>query len=326
LGCECVAILNNLVNRIQVYDINTGANVKNFEFQLSGPDGIGEKPRAFYIQNLDSIFIFDSWLGKVSLINSNGTLVDKYNLAPNGLNNGFAVPQGSTQRPLNYLNGKIYMAGLLLPWEGVTLNQNQFIEFDLENKKINYTLKRPDIYNKHNWGNNVMFNLNYAYNSTKNEFIFSFNNYEFLLISKVSDTEIIEYHSPSKYFEKINPYEEEFSYDWKSDKIEKYNYLNSRYWAVIYDEFNNVTYRFALRPNSINDYNIGVRSMMVSVIVFNDTYEVVGEFDLDTEVYDSRMYFVSKKGLHLANKRKFEASEDRLVFDIFALKDTYNYE
>lgn len=319
-GRDVVATLNHFINRIQLYDFTTGRQVINFDYDLIGPEGVGEQPRAFFVHNRDSIFVFDSWIGRVTLINSYGKSIDRYNLAPNGMNDGFAVPQASTQRHMKFIGGKLYLAGLLLPWEGLELNENQFIEYDIRTKEVKYLVPRPDIYNQANWGNSVMFHLNYDYNSVLDEFIFSFNNYDHVVVANRENETIKSYPTPSNYFDTIVPYDDEFSYEWDQNKLDEYNFLSPRYWGVVYDQYNKVTYRFALRPNSKEKYREGVRNMQVSLIILDENYQKIGEFEVDREVYDSRMYFVSNEGLHIANKKKFSENEDSIIFDIFNFK------
>jgi len=320
-GRNCIAILNSLVDKIQIYDFESGMMIESINYDLEGDNGVGQSPRAFYIQNTDSIFIFEIWSGVVSLINSDSKVINRFDLAPNGLNDGKAAPQGSTQRPLKVIDGKIYMAGLLLPWKGLELNENQFIQMELGSKKLKYFIERPELYNEHNWGNNVMFYLNYDYNSNSKEFIFSFNNYQEIVVTDQNGNNRRTFPTLSRYFDKVVPYENRFSYNWKKDKMTEYNYLNPRYWQVIYDKYRNVTYRMALRPYSEEDFRIGVRSMKVSIIILNDTYQKIGEFDVDRSKYDHRMTFVSEEGLHLLNISEFKNNEDLLVFDIFKISD-----
>jgi len=247
-------------------------------------------------------------------------MIDKYNLSPNGLNAGFAIPQATTQQPMLVIDNTLYMAGILLPWEGVDLNENQFLKFDLKSKKLEYFIQRPDIYNQHNWGTSVMFGLNHSYNSTNNELILSFNNYDSLVVSDLNGENQRSFYTPSKHFDKIVPYEKEFSYEWSNDKLKEYHFQNPRYWGVMHDPFNQVTYRFALRPNSRQEFNDGVRNMQVSLIILNTKYEKIGEFDFDREKYDSRMCFVTEKGVFFANKKKFSEDERQLVFDVFDIR------
>lgn len=318
---ECIALLNQLVNRIQVYNINTGEMVRHIDLDINGPNGVGEKPSAFFIQNLDSIFVFDSWSTNVTLVNHEGKRLGKFNLSPNGLNDGYPVPQGSTQRPIIFNNNELLMAGLLLPWEGLELNENQFIKYNINSKEIEYKVRRPNIYNEHNWGNSVMFHLNYSFNPNDKKYLFSFNNYDKLI---VYDEEFLvreEYETQSVFFDKIEPYEEEFSYEWSADKLEKYNFLNPRFWSVTYDPYQKLTYRVALIPNPKESFNYGIRNMQVSIIILDENYERVGEFKLDRDKYDSRMMFVSSKGLHIANRSSFAQNEGKLQFDVFKLAE-----
>jgi hypothetical protein len=316
-----LALYNPLVNRIQVYDLQSGLTEYYVDIERDGPNSVGESPSSFYVINKDSILVFDSWSKRVSLINLSGTLLDKYDLVPNGINDGFAVPQASTQMPMLVIGNSLYMAGLLLPWSDLELNQNQFLRYNLTTKELNYIVKRPNLYNEHNWGSRVMLGLNYSYNSLKNEFIFSFNNYDSLIITDINGDNRTSYYTPSKYFDKIVPYENKFSYKWDDKKQEEYNFQNPRFWSVIHDPFNNVSYRFALRPNSREKFLAGTRNMQVSIIILNSKYERIGEVEIDRSIYDTSMCFVTEKGLHIASKKKFQDNGGEvLVFDIFNLR------
>ena len=316
-GKESIAILNHFINRIQIYDLSTGQAVEHIDYDLVGPNGVGEKPRSFYVQNRDSIFVFDSWSAKVSLLNKAGVIVDKYDLAANGLNDGYAVPQGSTQRPLLFWEGNLYLAGLLLPWQGVDINEKQFIKYDVKTREIEYLLKRPEIYNEYNWGKNVMYYLNYDFDPEERKFLFSFNNYDHLIVTDLNFQSRSEHATGSKHFNELTPFSNKISFDWKPDEIEEYNFQNPRYWAVIHDKYRDITYRFVLRPNSRQDFKAGVRNMKTSLLILDNEYNKIGEYEFDRAKYDSRMYFVTEDGIHFANKEKFAENEDEMVFDLF---------
>ena len=269
------------------------------------------------MHNRDSIFIFDSWAAKVSLLNQSGTVINKYDLAINGLNDGYAVPQGSTQRPLLFWEGHLYLAGLLLPWQGVDINENQFIKYDVKTKEIEYLLKRPDVYNEYNWGKNVMYYLNYDFDPEDGKFLFSFNNYDHLIVTDLNFRSRSEHFTGSKHFDELTPFSKKVSYDWKPDEIEEYNFQNPRYWAVIHDKYRDVTYRFVLRPNSREDFKAGVRNMKTSLLILDKQYKKIGEYEFNRAKYDSRIYFVTEEGIHFANKEKFAENEDEMVFDLF---------
>ena len=320
-GKNCIAIINQLVNRIQIYDFESGLMIKNIDYDLEGDNGVGQAPRAFYIQNKDSIYIYEMWSSVVSLLNQNSKVISRFDLAPNGKNTGYSSPKGSTQSPLKIIDGKIYMAGIILPWENFELNENQFIQVDLKSRNLNYIVKRPEKYNMHNWGNKLMFYMNYTYNPNSKEFIFGFNNDENIVVTDLNGNNRRTFPTNSKYFDKIDPYDDEFSYNWNQQKLEEYHYLTPRFWGIMYDKYRKVTYRVALRPNSKEDYQIGVRSMQLSIIILNSEYQKIGEFDFDNDKYDPSMTFVSEEGLHFLNLYEFRDNEDKMVFDIFGIKE-----
>lgn len=315
---QTLSLLNPLINRIQSYDISTGEQINNINYDLVGPHSVGENPSGFFILNKDSIIIYDNWQGNLSLINSKKEIINKFNVNPNGLNNGFAFPQASTVSPIIVHGQKIYMAGLLLPWKGIEINEKQFLVFDMSKNKLEYKLKRPNLYNESNWGNRLMFFMSYTFDKKNERFIFSFNNDKNLIITSLDFKILDRFETPSLYFDEIEPYDEDFNYDWNEATLEEYNYQTPRYWKVLYDEYRDLIYRFALHPYPKSEFKAGVRRMKVSILIIKNK-NVVGEFDLDLNKYDSRMIFVSEEGLNIANKSKFEKNEDYLTFDTFVV-------
>lgn len=318
---EELTLLNPLINRLQSYNINTGTQVWNLDYDLIGPNGVGEQPSGFNIINKDSILIYDQWSGYMSLLDGTGSKINKFNFNPQGFNTGYASPQASGGKPITVIDQNIYMAGLLLPWEGVDINENQFITFNMSNERLDYKLKRPEHYNEANWGNRLMFFMSYTVDNENERFIFSFNNDHNIIISDFNFNNIRKVKTQSKYIDEITPYDNKFNYNWERDKVKEYHYQTPRFWKIIYDEYRKLTYRFVLHPYSKGDFNSGVRKMKVSILIIKDDV-VVGEHDLDQNENDSRMLFISEEGLHIVNSRKFSENESELVFDTFVIKET----
>ncbi len=73
-GKEYLGYLNSNLNRIQIYDFETGDLQQSTKIAKDGPEGIG-RISGFKIVSKDSIFVLPTLVTKLYLVNSEGSIV-----------------------------------------------------------------------------------------------------------------------------------------------------------------------------------------------------------------------------------------------------------
>ncbi|MCE7992283.1 MAG: DUF4221 family protein [Roseivirga sp.] len=313
--------INTNSQHIYRYNLNNGKILERYPYFLEGPNGIGRRIDAFFVHSRDSIFVLDGWKGVISIIDHNGNVLNKFNMAPKGVNKGFPFPTGSSKTPLTIVDDKIVVASMIIKIPQIENIESPFIEYDMNTDSIEYRLQRPEINNLVHWGGTAMNLIYYDYDPEHNLYYISYSNYDKLIISDLKDVKI-ELPTPSRHFSELTPYSKDPNASPTKEEVFKYYATSPRYYGVYHDPYRNYIYRLAEYPNQATDYKPGVMDSKMSVIVIDKTSKkIVGEFDFNKEDYDFRMIFVSKEGLNLASKTDFSENEDVLSFHTFIIEN-----
>lgn len=72
------------------------------------------------------------------------------------------------------------------------------------------------------------------------------------------------------------------------------------YAGIIYDKYRHFYYRLVLLP--LEDYDLNdakTQQKQLAVMILDESFRVVGEFELPKDTYKYRNLFVSREGLHV---------------------------
>ena len=151
------SLLNPLINRIQVYHPKSGEMVWSLLLKSEGPNSVGKRPGAFVMESYDSIYVFDSQTGIVTLLNGDGDAIDQYHLMQAKTNSGIAFPVVEKSSPLIKIKHRLYASGIIPGgWRGIELMEKPMLKLDLKNDSLTHWLKRPSFNSEQNWGNDLM--------------------------------------------------------------------------------------------------------------------------------------------------------------------------
>lgn len=106
-------------------------------------------------------------------------------------------------------------------------------------------------------------------------------------------------------------------------KWEKHNIENTQFLNVMYDKYRHLYYRFSLRgiPYKNGKYFSSALDKPLTLMVFNEKFEVVKEMDLPSYVYSASTWFITQEGLFISptNQKNTYSDPNHLRFHIIKL-------
>jgi hypothetical protein len=314
-----MSFLNTMAHRIYFYNYKQSKLAFFTPYQKEGPMGVG-KVSGHSVANLDSIFLWDGWTSRLSIIDKKGDKVGSFSLSYPGnqaaSNLFLPVPRLSCANPLFIYNGLLLLTG------------NDYGEFDQENsinrpvltiyniadRVVNYAVPYPEVYQQANWGAQNYRDIFSTFNEAKGTILISFPADHYLYEYNVKTKAISKYYAGSSHFGDIPSLDKKKSFMDK-DFFYRYFGINPSYSSIVYDKYRNVYYRFADLP--ISDYDPDVREKSIkqfSIIILNNKLEKIGETVLPLLSHSRLSFFISPEGLLL---KKYTKDEDHLTFSLF---------
>ena len=285
----------NEVEQKLVYSLH----VDDLDYNVSG----------YFIQSLDSIFLFSYENNTITMINSQEKILDRWELPPFG-QDYLNAPKVMTGRPLLIKNGKLYSGGIGTGEPPV--NQKIITEIDTDTKKVKTHLEYPYPYNRSNWGGSY-FRYVYFTKSLDDNFLISFPA-SHLIYETNNFEELISHYGGSLKIKSINSLNGALS---KEKRVAHYQ-TNYSYRSIITDPYRNVYYRIYEEPIEFTESAPWYKPC--GAIVLDENFEYIGEFDLKIEnISPSWHYsaFVSQKGLCVQINSDKEEKDMRFVALIF---------
>ena len=290
---------------------------------------------SYNIQSLDSIFILYENTNTISLISSEGLVINTWQFSQfinkhNDNESSYEYTLVSMVRnPLKFYNNTFFINAVR---NDIILNNEENlrkyfetypeIAININSYKINHImLPWPN-----NYQNSKEFFRDYwpqTCTNKKGKIIYSFAKNHTLFVYDCSTKKIEKHKTESSYFDNFNTY--------PVDKIGNMSYLKkymvqeSTYKGVIYDDYNKLYYRIAWHPvhEYENEDGITVNELddkKWSIIVINENFEQIDEIEFNQEIYNYYYIFPTSKGLMIQNKRKTTTETRTIGFTLFQLQ------
>jgi len=312
-GKKSICTYDNATERINFYNISSRKEEKATKILREGPKGIGLSAiNGIYIFTMDSIFVASGQ--NIFLINSRGEVFYKINIPEFLKDKASGMPLISTESAAFY-DGERFFVKCFTDKDAFNTRSfekdksSNLIIINLKSGKIDIKIDYPDVYKKGIYGMNFLMSSQ-TYNSLSNDLIISFPAYEKLLKYNLKTGLIVATKTvESKYFSQISPMEKiQKDYDYYT----RFFIQSPSYGGIHFDKKNKYYYRIALRGRSTEDYVEGKFWKKASIIILNDNFERIGEFDLN-ETYSNSLLFVDNGLLYLIKESK---SENLMSFDL----------
>lgn len=303
-------------------DFPTKKLVDSLKIDKEGPDGIGGASRiAHFISSKGRIFIFNKSSKTLFELDKAGKVRNKILIRDSDMPVNIPFPDARTLRPFVVKDNVAVIMGLSIGLEiqqDHTQVQNLFL-VDMKSKNIEYRLPRPAIYNEGQWGALLKY-ANYCdYNANAGS----------LLVAMGLDHNIYEYFidqdSLVRHRAKISVFPESFT-PLKKDKdavvsVEQtrhYGHTTPSYFAILYDPYKYVYYRFGTLGLSEDAYQ-NDESLSPVVAVLNQNFQKIGEYAFPKELYlRYNTMFVAPDGIHIG---AYPKDKEALSFYRFNIPD-----
>ncbi|MFN4147022.1 MAG: DUF4221 family protein [Runella sp.] len=316
--------LNKLKNVLEIYHWDTGKLLKRITLEKEGPNGVSTIT-AFHIVNQDSVFVLATYSHRISLIDSNGSLIRSYSLLPNGqtkekLGNGL-ISYGNYRHQMVYLNGSLFAPAS--PFDGYEFssfynNGECGLRLNLQTGEVNPLMSFPKNW-KQKFKEGLMLPgqrifIPQTFNLKKQTTIISFPTENYLFEVDLNNKRVNQYLCKSQYFDEIdwinrrkNTPGEEFIFHTK----------NPFYENIYFDAYRNIYLRFVAYPNTkkVDEFD-GRAYFKYSLIILNESFEHIAEIPLDDEI---RIGFaiITSEGIYFD---EYIDSEDKSMFRLYKIK------
>ncbi len=311
-----LGILNQLTNSVRIYDLAKRDLYKVIEFEIDGPNGVGEI-EGFKIHNWDTILINSRY--KLFFTDTTARPFFRFDFLKensSGFESGILMNEARRQAIIagNQLFIDISPDVDFTVIKDVRKARLKNI-LDLKTKRVRTDLGFTENYFKGIYPIQYIGLTSSTYNSQSNKFIYSLPAYA-NLIETDHNGYYKEYYAGSEccnnipYLNNNNPSKKEYHQ----------HYFTSPFFdAVIYDPFRKLYYRILLKGMSIEKFNERDWRRGFVVIIIDESFKKIGEVEFDiSSGLSNGMYYVSEEGLNLF---KASPNEGELMFYTFLPKD-----
>ncbi|MFC5190845.1 DUF4221 family protein [Algoriphagus aquatilis] len=238
------------------------------------------------------------------------------------------VPLTSHRSGIIFYKEKVYLTNPMAYIPSVKVAPDFFKDYNNSRFIFEYDILRDSIFE-----NNMLFPI--EYNKAIYSDYFNFMSQWFvddkILYSFPLSDSLIEYAISSKLskriyagFSKRNKFKSEELASSQTDLIdvssnEQFNSFIGQfnYDKILYDEYRKLFYRFIEFPIPNNVLEIPARIKPLGILIFDQDFNKIGEYDLGYGKYTISHCFISSKGLNLINYEKIISEESSITFDIF---------
>ncbi|GAB2631394.1 DUF4221 family protein [Belliella aquatica] len=315
-----LSFLNSIYNELYIFNYKNEELIDKLHFEEEGPNGISflGEVSSHAIINSDSIIIYNMNLGYLFLLNSNAQLLKKIPISDYKDPNNLPVPFPSTLRPIQYANGKVYLAA---GTNGRLKNYNDYpstVQVDIQSSKVSFKTLYPEIYSNAYWASR--FKYDPAIGIINDKLIINYPvdfNLHIYNLENFQDFNVIQ--MGSKYFNEIPPLNLDMKYYEKKRYVEEgdYSLSTSDFAGLLIDSFKQYVVRIAYIRPSLFQVQEGNKIPDFSIIISDNELNRLGEFKFDGKIYDCVNIFITEEGINIFRKDLYKEDENYLFFETF---------
>jgi hypothetical protein len=306
---------NSKKNLLYFYDFYQQKISFNILLAEEGVDGVGSDVNGIFINNLDSIYIFDDYV--ISRINNKGKVMERirFDQIPS-FDFGFTLEAGTKQNIYKH-NDELYVgiSSELDPFLQTSFNiENQvLLNIDLKNSHFTTHFDFPEKYKNNIYSPNYS-NVYFTFNDEDELFVMSYPADSRLYLESFDNSEVI-VDAESKYFNQIEPMKEN---DMREDFMTytKHYLTNFSFGPIYFDKYKNIYYRFVEHPISEADFDNRNWSKTCSIVILDNNFNIIGESKFGKEV--NKLGIVDELGL-LIPIRCPQDNEDFLCIGVYSV-------
>lgn len=311
-GKEYFTFQNHENNTIHFYDLKQQKPAFRITPPQEGSNGVG-RTFGYYIQNLDSIYVFSLYENTLYVINKDCELLEKKSFPELGRSKFMAT---AFQTPVR-LGGTLHTC----------IEPNRWIDHDPVSAALDMDTKEikklpfdyPDYPGSEvklkRYGMEASFSRCYD----GEHFVYSFHYDENIYVATPEHDSIRKVPVKSKYFDRVQLPDE------LTASPEDFC-RNAWYNNLLYDPYREVYYRIAYPPSTLDK---GIRSMELlqfgrknfSIIILDKNFRILGETLFPDNTYNPQIIFVRPEGLYISDSHYLNPrfSDDILSFQKYEL-------
>jgi hypothetical protein len=331
-GKANLTFINTHANSIYFYDYASTVFLNKIAYKKNGIKVI-DNLRAYYIRNLDSIYLFDRVKNEIAIANSKGQLFSKFSLI-NNMNYmdpvwTYLYPQ---YLPLTVTSMMVTKTSIVFPGQYMFSVPKAIIDtfsftanISFADNLVTHVHHYPQsLYGfNYNWGRGI-FNGVYAELSPKEgEIVYSFPISHDVYIASINKDGYRTVFAGSNEAGTISSFDKGLTTKKKlpDDDLILKICRTDLYTAIRYDRYRKVYYRYLIRAIPDATKKTSMKEKPLVIIVFDENFNYQGETTLGKwENYYWENSFVTEEGLNMEYIDKDNLNEDQLTIKIFALQ------
>lgn len=313
-GIEYLVTDNSFKPSIRFYNLTNRKFSHEIPIKMIGPHGVGNF-KGFHIKSIDSVFILNFSESRLFLVDDNGEIINKWSwiVENDDLKFEQSTPIIYTGSPA-ILENDIFST-ISLPAKGPTSDETYKnggvnFQYNLTSNEYLFNYNYPQIYQKDNYPH--FWEYIFRCKSHDDKSVYSFSADPHIYITE-------DYTNSQKFYAGTSIFSKPIS----NPKLSIKNFLiSTAYMGIFYDKYRKVYYRVVV--GSVDDEkNITKYDKPISIIILNDSYEIIGEVELPEKQHDYLSIFVAREGLYISNynEKNSMLDENFISFSIYALSD-----
>ncbi len=319
-----LSLLNPHINGINFYSYDSGDSLRTIKFVKEGPHAI-LRAMAYYIKNLDSIYVFNMPLMQLVLTNHKGEVVERIPLRGNESNWQFSYPQYmfNTASPILEMDNHLLLTGLSpFSIHNDSIGKFRFTaDVDMTTHKVSYRHLYPaPIYGGNSNWEDPLFMQVYTTLNSNGQVIHSFPPSHDLRLSQWESEEYTYKYAGSNVAGTI------YSIDWDylageitpRELIYSHFLKQDLYASILYDPWRKVYYRFLRQQIPGATTRSHLNDKKIIVIILDEQFNYLGESLIGTgKQWKWTNAFVTEEGLNIEYIDTTDTEELYMHFKIF---------
>ena len=296
---DTMAFYNIPENSIRYFRISDGSEVGKTQLYEEGPHAL-RGVQGFCYVSPDTIWVYKSWENDLVRVNARGEIAETRHVK-DGLSSPLygVFPFPMTDTPILHWRSRLILQGM----DGRT-DEGQLpgctLLYDLADSTATCANGYPSVYgdpdeNAKNWGAFSFRQVPYTM-SPEEELVLSYPASDSVRVFRLSTGQTRSF--PACYSKKTAACKPMTSPSVQADTEQ---YLDQYLYAgIVYDKYRHFYYRLVLLP--LEDYDLNdakTQQKQLAVMILDESFRVVGEFELPKDRYKYRNVFVSREGLHI---------------------------
>jgi hypothetical protein len=270
----------------------------------------------------NDFYVYNTMTGRLFNIDSTATVKEKFMIVDYENDIDVPFPEPSGANPIIKVGDDLYFSCNLDKQRTNFNNYGMILKYNLKSKSKDYILPLSNEYNKVFWGSPFRYVPNLSYNSKEKALIVSYPVSPYVFKSDLKGVINDSIYVGSKFFEEVKYMDLDLDYilsdnrDFKKEDM--FSLSNSDYAKTIYDDYNELYYRFTYLRPELEKVKQGNTMPSFSVVICDKNFKKIGETKFSADQFDISMTGVTKDGLLVARRDLYNYNDNEFTFSVFS--------